>query len=312
VPRFLLKNFADNDGCIYRLDIQSDKITKPSPRMTASKPGFNEFSIDGQIISFEERLEKIETKAAPSIQQIIAARSLSGLAPNKRKYIADFIAAQSFRTEACYKGLRGNPSRDDFASLLSRLWDSLPILSTLVADRHWALMAIESDEFFYLGDNPVVLQRTADAKDGSNLGFDVAGVEAFMPLSPRVALYMPCRTTSEHIIAYFETIGLELDSQKYPLNKIAISDGRANKPDPGVMARQRLVEAFVNGRPIPAVTENIENLNYLQCSWAHEGIFSNKKDFSFARYVFERSPQYKSTPQVKIVNGNVLVPTSNR
>jgi hypothetical protein len=32
-------------------------------------------------------------------------------------------------------------------------------------------MVIDTDEVFYLGDNPVVLQRTENPKDGSNLGF---------------------------------------------------------------------------------------------------------------------------------------------
>jgi hypothetical protein len=61
-------------------------------------------------------------------------------------------------------------------------------------------MAIDGDEKFYLGDNPVVLQRTKNPKDGSNLGFDVEGIEAFLPLSPKCALYMPCRSTSAEVI----------------------------------------------------------------------------------------------------------------
>jgi hypothetical protein len=35
---------------------------------------------------------------------------------------------------------------------------------------------------------------------GGSLGSDVDGVEAFLPLSPKCALYMPCRATSAKIL----------------------------------------------------------------------------------------------------------------
>jgi hypothetical protein len=44
VPKLLLKNFAD-DGRVYCLDIQTDKITKRPPKYAASERGFNEFEI---------------------------------------------------------------------------------------------------------------------------------------------------------------------------------------------------------------------------------------------------------------------------
>ena len=72
-----------------------------------------------------------------------------------------------------------------------------------ISRHHWAIMVIVSDDVFYLGDNPVVLQRTGNPKDGSNLGFDVKGVEAFLPLSPKCALYMPCRSVSDERIAQY-------------------------------------------------------------------------------------------------------------
>jgi hypothetical protein len=44
-------------------------------------------------------------------------------------------------------------------------------------------MIIEGDEVFYLGDNPMVLQRTDNPNNGSGLGLDVKGVEAFTPFT---------------------------------------------------------------------------------------------------------------------------------
>jgi hypothetical protein len=200
VPKFLIKLFADGDGRVFRLDIHTDKITKPPPKYAASSVGFNDFKIDGETVSFEDRLERIETQAAPILKRIVSSRSLASLTTDERRRVANFMAAQSFRTEAFYKGLEHNPSRQEFGPLFNQLWLSAFIIADEIARRHWAIMAIDGDEKFYLGDNPVVLQRTKNPKDGSNLGFDVEGIEAFLPLSPKCALYMPCRSTSAEVI----------------------------------------------------------------------------------------------------------------
>jgi Protein of unknown function (DUF4238) len=204
VPKLLLKKFADTDGRVYRFDIQTDELTKPPPKLAASAPGFNDHEIEGEIVSFEKRFEKIETRAAPVLKRIIDARSLAGLSGAGRKKLSAFIAAQSFRTEAFQKGLESNSSRQEFGPVLKSLWESAFIVSAQIEKRHWALMVIDSDDIFYLGDHPIVLQRTRDPKNGNNLGFDVEGVEALMPLSPKCALYMPCPSVSTEIIARYE------------------------------------------------------------------------------------------------------------
>ena len=65
-------------------------------------------------------------------------------------------------------------------------------------------MVIEGDGVFYLCDNPIVVQRTDAPNNGSNLGFDVSGVKAFLPLSSKRALFMPCRETSEDRIVRYD------------------------------------------------------------------------------------------------------------
>jgi len=79
VPKFLVKNFADRDGPAFCLDIHTDQITKPSSRQAASEKGFNDFEVDGETISFEDRLEKIETHAAPILKRMIDERELTTL-----------------------------------------------------------------------------------------------------------------------------------------------------------------------------------------------------------------------------------------
>jgi hypothetical protein len=266
IPKFLIRNFADTDGRVYRLDIQSDKITKPPPKHVASTVDFNEFVIDGEPASFEDRLEKIETRAAPIIKRIVLTRSITGLTSAERTKLADFMAAQSFRTEAFYKGMQLEIPRRDFGSIFADLWRSAVIKSQEISRRNWAFMTIEIDDVFYLGDQPLVLQLTENPASGGELGLDIQGVEAFLPLAPGCALYMPCTTVSRQIIEGYETSlwthkqlraaalrgttlpGINWDS----LHQIQRVLGTSHA----------LYESLTNGVAFSANRENIDNFNY--------------------------------------------------
>jgi hypothetical protein len=312
VPKFLIKHFADA-GRVYCLDIHTDRVTKPPPKRAAAEHGFNDFQIDGKLISFEGKLQQIETKAAPALKRIIAQRSLAGLSPNDRQHIARFVAAQSFRTKAFYQGMTSKPSRDHFGTIFTHLWHSCFHVADEIVFRDWALMVIETDEIFYLGDNPVVLQRTHNPKDGSGLGLDVRGVEAFLPLTPRCALYMPCRTTSREIIERYNAAkGLHWAVRLAVLRGAAGGGYELRAAQTTIRRSHHLYTAFTLGVPLTATTANIENLNYLQCSWAHQTIYSNRKDFTFARRVFRENRQYRNTPRTSILEiGRILVPAGD-
>jgi hypothetical protein len=189
VPQFLIRQFADEDGRVFRFDIQTDKITKPPPKYAASEAGFNEFEIDGQFISFEDHLGRVETRAAPILKRFSSERSLAGLIPSDRGKVAAFVATQSFRTAAFREGLSRVSTPAELGTIFSQLWRSAFLTAREIANRHWAIIVIdpESDLFFYLGDNPVVLQDTENPASDLSLGFDVKGVEAYMPLSPKIA-----------------------------------------------------------------------------------------------------------------------------
>jgi len=308
-----LKNFADDDGRIYYLDIHRNVIGKRPPKQLASEPGFNDFEIDGQPISFEDLFEKVETKAAPILKRIIDTRSLTGLPQSGRAHIARFIAVQSMRTKAFYEGLTDKPDRNDFGATFKIIWHSARFTASQIARRHWALMVIESDEAFYLGDHPVVLQRTYDIKDGSNLGFDVEGVEAFIPLSPKCALWMPCPTTGRDIIARYEA-ALRLHQTVRRAVFAGVERGTAELRIAQTVIRrtQHIYNAFIEGVPIVAEPANVENLNYLQCSWAHSKVCSNRKDFAFARHVFENTPHYRDVVRTSLLEkGRILVPAED-
>jgi Protein of unknown function (DUF4238) len=193
------------------------------------------------------------------------------------------------------------------------MWFSALVSADTIARRHWALMVIEGDEVFYLGDNPVVLQRTFDLKNGKNLGFDVAGVEAFLPLSPKCALYMACPIVGNAIISNYKTaIALHRVARLTILS--GSKGGGADLQDAQDVIRrsQRIFRSFTEGEPLVAESANIENLNYLQCSWSLDKLYSNRKDFAFARHVFRKTPQYRDAVKTSLLRkGTIFVPTDS-
>ena len=289
VPKFLVKNFADADGRVFCLNIKTDEITKLPPKRAASSVGFNEFYIGGEAVSFEDKLEKLETQAAPILKRMVNSRSVVGLTEKQRNRVADFMAAQSFRTDAFYKGMELGLSRGQFGPVFAELWRSVSLMSAEIARRPWTIMVIDDDNVFYLGDHPMVLQLTENPGAAAELGFDIQGIEAFLPLTPKCALYMPSVSIGREIVLGYENaLSVLRDStvastnpQLRPLAERLI---RNTKP---------LYRALTAGVALVATAENVENLNSLQCYWAHTAVYSNRPDFAFAQRVFRDSPQYR-------------------
>ena len=73
-----------------------------------------------------------------------------------------------------------------------------------------------------------------------------------------------------------------------------------------------LYDALTTGVPLSAAVENVENLNYLQCYWAHAAIYSNGRDFTFAKHcIFSVATMSKNTQglhQARSDAGSVLTP----
>jgi hypothetical protein len=308
VPKFLIKYFVDKDGRVFCLDTHTDELTKPPPKLAASEEGFNSFLIDGEAVSFEDKLEKIETPAAPIIKRMVEGRTIAGLTPKDRQRIAEFMAAQSFRTKAFYEGMAGKPDRQEFGRTFDQLLESIFITAGEIARRHWALMVIASDEVFYLGDNPVVFQWTEKPGAGGSLGFDVEGVETFLPLSPKCALYMPCRATSVQILEGYET-ALELRRAVRTAALRGQPDGcrKLQMAQNAIRSGHELYAAFTTGSAVEAITPYVQNLNSLQCLFSHSALYSNRRDFSFARHVFQKTPNYRNLQKTSLVQMDALV-----
>ena len=172
-------------------------------------------------------------------------------------------------------------------------------------------MVVDSDDVFYLGDQPVVLERPLEPKNVSGLGFDVEGIDAYMPLAPKCALYMPCQSISQKIIArYHDAMAAHRTIRSAVLRGIPGGTAELIESQNSIRRSHELYEAFTRQSPIRAITPYVERVNALQCSWAHASVYSNRKDFTFAQRVFRESPQYRSTPGTSILEIQVTVPVS--
>ena len=61
-----------------------------------------------------------------------------------------------------------------------------------------------------------------------------------------------------------------------------------------------LYQSLTQGTALVAAPTNVENLNYLQCARAHTAVYSNRRDFAFARHVFKKVPQYRGLVKVRL------------
>jgi hypothetical protein len=286
------------------MNIHTGEIRKPPPKHAAAKKGFNEFVIGERKISFEDRLEALETAAAPVLQQIARSRSTGWLSSDQKSRLARFMATQSFRTEAFHVGMNAKLAREEFGPIFSELWRGSFIAACELMQRHWIVMVIEHDDVFYLGDNPLVLQNTEHPSDACTLGFDIKGTEAFLPLSPKCALYMPCRTTSDEIKSGYEkALRAHRTMRSAAMRAVEFSQDQSDY----LHLVQRVIgnsfslfQAITQGDFVVAKPENVENFNYLQCAWSHTEVFSNRKDFTFANRVLRENPQYRGVLQTHL------------
>jgi hypothetical protein len=274
VPKFLLRNFASSDGRVYFYDIKDRIVGKRPPKQLASRPNFNQLIVGGEPRSFEGLFERIETAAAPVISRVISEETLSSLAVTDRIKLSRFVAAQSFRTDAYRLGLRQFGGFRDIGSAVSAMIDSIEPLSMLIAQRHWGLMRSSKGERFLLGDSPLILQRTENPSDGGSLGFDVPGVEALIPLSPRFALWMPSSEIGEAIVnGYWQALRTVIGSlfcdEYYKLvtpEHFAVAE-RCLQTGHSLYRALRLGDAF------DAEPDNVINLNAQQIFFASAQVY---------------------------------------
>lgn len=122
VPKFILRNFADNNGKLHCFDKESDRIYEASPRdVFVKKHGYTQQSADGsRSAPVETQLMELEGRASRVTRRIIAsARSGCGLglaAPERDTWL-EVLASQAARLPKVQASLQ----ETDFASVVDNV-----------------------------------------------------------------------------------------------------------------------------------------------------------------------------------------------
>lgn len=298
----MLRKFADAGGKTFKFDKRNGSISKITPRKAAAEVGFNEFIFEGKPMSLEFRFEQYETAVAPLLKKITQERSTKFLSSTDRSQISEFIVLQSFRTEAFHRGFAPHLTRKEFGVQLQSALQNLDFIANFVRARPFLLMHTEASAPFWLGDSPVTLQRTDQASDAHQLGFDLPGVDVYFPLDPENALYLPCPMVAKEIVSgYLNAKRIHQEIRLATMQgKRHIFDGSefVRITQRTLMNSQHLYEAVMSGTPIAASAENVENFNFLQLRGASSSVFSRLGDFSLAEIILKNSPNNRNVQRV--------------
>lgn len=104
VPELLLRLHVNNPSArrgteqVWCFDKLTDNVFSPNIAGILAGTRFNEVEIDGEIVSLEESLTKIETAVSPILTRIVDTRTLRDLTDTERQAVASFCAVQFVRT----------------------------------------------------------------------------------------------------------------------------------------------------------------------------------------------------------------------
>jgi hypothetical protein len=260
VPRFLLSNFSSKtDKFIWAYDNYpvynpKDKIKERAIRKVANEDYFYDEIKGYKEGSFEYILQKIEDITAPIILKIIETRKIESLSKFDREIVSLFVTLQILRTKNELEQTEHfmdvlSKQLKEKANIITEKVDSRKIWFYILKDsfdfhkvienKVWHLT--ESNNSFYISDNPVTLQNTTDKSEiRGTLGIDSYGIEIHLPISPSLTICFFCEKL-------FQEKG-------YDKNYI-----------PKTICQP----------------ENIENLNWLQIIHSQRFIFSHKNNFEF-------------------------------
>lgn len=297
VPQFILRNFATGRSKqIHVFDKATRKSFKTAIRNVAAEHGFYDFGVDGASVSLDPMLQKIEDRTSEPIRQIVHARNLKGLTDDDYATVAWFVTVQMLRTNAQRRQLKdlndkfrdaivargGDPNNvEGFEDLdeeraRGEAIRTIPLLARDLAPhflaKTWALFSTSHERPFYISDNPITLQNTAnqDPTRGT-LGLAVPGIEIYFPLSPTLCIGFLCPTIDAMLREGHNTVG---------------TSGRS--------VFEKWIGALNGETTLSLEDENVVNLNSLQVINAERHVYSGSSNFRLASEMLDSNPELKN------------------
>lgn len=228
VPRFLLKPFCRDGKHITVTDLKTGKTYPNNITNVAQENYFYELDTMQGNVSLEAQFAKSEGLAAPIIDKIIETESISWFSDNDYDILEDFILCLFYRTRKYINhvknflktnnialfdiiGADGNirktvyshdePVDDNLAKVMSYNFlnhiERDDTVRDALASMEWLLLKSPGTSTFITSDNPAILSNRANEgmKYPDSSGFDLPHSQIFLPISPKLMLYLSASAT---------------------------------------------------------------------------------------------------------------------
>ena len=316
VPKMLLRSFAAPDRpkspALHVFDKRDGRRFIANIDNVACERGFYEAELEpGLIVSMEQGLSKLEDETARALEKLRTERRLDALKEDEATCIAMFVAVQYLRSKT-FREMKldvdtqlakwvteqgGNPARVKGWKFLNGPEEAkrfqfgsiskfAPKLSLSLMRKHWLLFQTEPGRPFWISDNPVVMHNEVDRGFLGNIGFDVPGIQIYLPISSTLIVGIWCPAQA----------GMTLDAVRKANESLerlrqTIRESPAYRPGPvdeivlghicGEKMRQHTAdaEAIRTGVPLSCNAQNVTFLNWLQVRWAERQILLGRCRF---------------------------------
>ena len=279
VPRLLLKHFVFGSTKLFVFDKRTERPFPKAIKKVACGFGFDECEVGGEPFSIDPLLKKIENRASPIIDSLVAMRSLRVLSGPDKEMLALFATVQMLRTDGRRKELKGlidsvrdaveragiDPSKVrgfEFLDMEQTRVAAITSLPELARDllpeflnKSFILYSTTEEHPFYISDNPVVRFNLKQDPLRSTLGLRTRGIQIYLPISSTLCLGFLC-------------------------------------PSINLPLRVRIL-----GRPLSLSPANVEHFNSLQVLNAEQFVYSQREDFALVRTMFSQIPEARRGPR---------------
>lgn len=322
VPNFHVKRWGlGKKNTVHVFEKSSRRSWPARAKDVARERDYYTFRVGQETITYEDRLSRVESAAAPIIEKLISRASISALDETDRATLCLFLSLQFVRTPAAR-----NMRREAIASMSDQIirrcapaditeaeiaaainetfgelgddtadavdLDSAPesYAAAFSRGKDWFLLRTRLKNPFLLGDHPVVLQNSTatDHPIFGNIGLSCKGIEIYFPLSPTLTLAIFCDSHLDDKVA--AATPFLLLAERLRQSRYTFLDARS----------AAFLEAAETGKPIDCEPGNIENLNYLQIVHAERHVFSLTSDWRLVNRVLDSSPSYTKGRRLQV------------
>jgi hypothetical protein len=288
---------------------------------------FNSFDNGEMALSLEGGMGQVEYQASKVIKRLRAQRSLADLAAEDRAALCVFTALQRLRglgiraqmldVDAQIRA-RLRESGDDPDTIpqlvggrdpeqikltaLMLIRNNLDVFAKSLALKAMFLFQPPQGRTLLLGDSPVVMSNSTDHGPYGNIGFEVEGIELYLPVAPDLAIGFWCPTLVSMMEAALKQCENSLRNTAAAAlfgvgpEVLKLRRMRADLASREQRIRQELAHIGA-GTPVRWDSSNLDYVNSLQVAQAERHILSHDGDFALVRRMIADNPALRGGPR---------------